>query len=113
MDDVREAYQKFRREKQPFVPESPVPDTLFPMSPAAAVAPAPATVAAAPAPAGEVLVYDSAPSSIESIQTLSQDGVDKIEGPTQEAERPTSRKRRNRDVLGTWRSTRSKKGTGK
>ena len=46
LDDVREAYQKFRREKQPFVPESPMSDTLFPMSPAAAVAPAPATVAA-------------------------------------------------------------------
>ena len=114
LEDVRREYEKLR--KQPYVPESPLQDSLFlPISEPVVVARS-AAATAAPAPAGEVLVYDSAPSSIESIQTLSQDGVDKIEGPTQEAERPTKRKRRNRDVLqnGAYvRSTRPKKGTGK
>ena len=52
---------------------------------------------------GEVLVYESTQSSIESVETLSQDGVEKIDGPTQEVERRTrgnKRRRRNYDVVG-------------
>ena len=110
-------YDKLRRQQPLYVPESPLVDSLFlPVS-----EPAAAPVVAAPAvapPAGEVLVYDSAPSSIESIETLSQDGAEKIDGPTQEVERSTTfsgrGKRRDRNVLGNnpyvRRSKRPKKG---
>ena len=78
------------------MPESPLVDSLFlPVSEPAA---APVAPAVAP-PAGEVLVYDSAPTSIESVETLSQDGAEKIDGPTQEVERRTRVRRRNRNVL--------------
>ena len=95
LDDVKREYDKLRSQQPLYVPESPLVDSLFlPVS-----EPAAAPVAPAVAPAGEVLVYDSAPSSIESIETLSQDGAEKIDGPTQEVERRTRVRRRNRNVL--------------